>query len=77
LEYVLAWSRQDLKKEEEAERVRHLGLFVNLEDDKEAGPSQCRGSGGQGCSSWAAKAEPPSDDDDTDYDVFYQRLGLQ
>jgi hypothetical protein len=34
---------------------------------------------GQGCSTWAAKDEPPSNDDDggdgdTDYDVFYRRL---
>jgi hypothetical protein len=30
--------------------------------------------GGQGCSSWAAKAEPASDDDDNggaDYDILY------
>jgi hypothetical protein len=33
-------------------------------------------SDGQGCSTWAAKDERPSNDDDgdKDYDVFYRRL---
>jgi hypothetical protein len=48
LDFVLAWSRQDVKKAEE-EQARRLGLCVNLEkDDYDAGPSQWRG--GQGCS---------------------------
>jgi hypothetical protein len=65
--------------------VRRLGLCVNLEEDddedEDAGPSQWRGgNGGQGCSTWAAKDEPPSDNNDgdgvEDYDVFYRRLGM-
>jgi hypothetical protein len=80
LDYVLAWSMQDAKKEE-AERVRPLGFVVNLEDDgDEAGPSQRCDDDGQGWSSWAAKVESASDDDDgggANYDVFYQHLGMQ
>jgi hypothetical protein len=82
LEFALAWSRQDAKKAE-AERARRLGLCVNLEEDDEeedVGPSQWRdGDSGQGCSTWAGKDEPPSDDDDDgcDYDVFYRCLGMQ
>jgi hypothetical protein len=35
------------------------------EEDDDAGPSKWRGcDGGQGYSTWAAKDEPPSDDDD-------------
>jgi hypothetical protein len=47
LEFALAWSRQDAKRDE-AERACLLGLYVNLEDDEEedAGPSQLRGSDG-------------------------------
>jgi hypothetical protein len=63
------------------ERALCLGLSVNLDDDDNAGPSQWRGGDdGQGCSAWAAKDEALSDDnddDDSDYDVFYQRLGMQ
>jgi hypothetical protein len=70
-----------ISAEEQPERARRLGFVVNLEDkDDEAGPSQRRGDSGQGYSSWAAKAEPASEDDDgggADYDVFYQRLGMQ
>jgi hypothetical protein len=50
------------------------------EDD--AGQSWCRhgSDGGQGCSTWEAKDEPPSDNDDNggdkDYNVFYRRLGM-
>jgi hypothetical protein len=68
---------QDAKKAD-AERALRLGLCVNLEDDDNAGPSQWRGDDdGHGCSTWAAKDEAPSDDDGGDYDVFYQRLGMQ
>jgi hypothetical protein len=36
------------------------------------------GNDGQGCSAWAAKDEAPSDDNNGgDYDIFYQRLGMQ
>jgi hypothetical protein len=74
LDFVLAWSRQDAKKAD-AKRARCLGLCVNLEDDNDAGLSQWHGGDdGQGCSTWAAKNDAPSDDDD---DVFYQRLGMQ
>jgi hypothetical protein len=78
LEFSLAGSRQDAEKAK-AKRARRLSPFVNLDgDDADAGPSQWRGGDDQDCSSWAAKAEPPSDDDDSgDYDVFYQRLGMQ
>jgi hypothetical protein len=68
LDFVLAWSRQDTKKAD-AERARRLGLCVNLEnnDDDDAGPSQWRGDdNGQGCITWAAKNDAPSDDDDDD-----------
>jgi hypothetical protein len=84
LEFALAWSRQDAKRAK-AERARRLGLCVNLEDDDEgekddAGPSQWhRGDNdGQGCSTWATKDEPPSNDDDgdEDYNVFYRHLGM-
>jgi hypothetical protein len=82
LQFALTWSRQDAKRAE-AERVHRLGLCVNLEDDDDdAGPSQGRhGDGdGQGCSTWAAKDEPTSNDDETDgdedYDVFYHHLGM-
>jgi hypothetical protein len=80
LDFVLAWSRQDPKKAE-VERPRQLGLCVNLEEDNEddAGLRQWRGSdSGQGCSTWVAKDEPLSYDDDggSNYDVFYQRLGM-
>jgi hypothetical protein len=63
-------------------------LCINLEDDNEeedddAGLSQwCHGGGnGQSCSTWAAKDEPPSNDNndgdgDEDYDVFYRHLGM-
>jgi hypothetical protein len=59
-------------------------LCVNLEEeDDDAGPSRWRGGdGGQGgCSTWAAKNELPSDDEDNsnrnkDYDVFYRRLSM-
>jgi hypothetical protein len=63
-----------------------LGLCVNLEEedadeeDDDAGPSRWRGGDdGQGCSTWSAKDEPPSNDDDDgneDYDIFYHRLGM-
>jgi hypothetical protein len=77
LDFALAWCRQDTKKAD-AERALRLGLCVNLEDDDDAGPSQWRGGDdGQGCSTWAAKDEAPSDDDGGDYDVFNQRLGMQ
>jgi hypothetical protein len=65
--------------------ARHLGLYINLEDDDEeeddAGPSQWRSDDdGQGCSTWAAKDEPPSDNNDSDgaedYDVFYHHLSM-
>jgi hypothetical protein len=83
LDFVLAWSRQDAMKAD-AERARRLGLYVNLEDDDDeddAGLSQWRDSdNSQGCSTWAAKNDAPSDDDDDDdggdYDFFYQRLGM-
>jgi hypothetical protein len=84
LEFVLAWSRQDAKKAK-VERARRLGLCVNLEEDDEdndeddVSPNWWRGSnGGQGCSTWASKDEPPSDNDNGDADsfVFYQRLGM-
>jgi hypothetical protein len=80
LDFVLTWSRQDTKKAD-AERARRLGLYANLEDDDDAGPSQWRGGdNGQGCSTWTVKNDTPSDDDDDDrgdYDFFYQRLGMQ
>jgi hypothetical protein len=79
LHFVLVWSRQDAKKAD-AERARRLGLCVNVEDDDDAGPSPWRGGDdGKGCSTWAAKNNASSDDDDDggDYDVFYQRLGMQ
>jgi hypothetical protein len=77
LEFSLAGSRQDATKAE-AKRARRLSPFVNLDgDDVDAGPSQWRGGDDQDCNSWAAKAEPPSDDDSGDYDVFYQRLDMQ
>jgi hypothetical protein len=82
LDFVLAWSRKDAKKAD-VERVLCLGLCVNLEDDDEdnAGPSEWRGGDdGQGCSTWAAKDDAPSDngdDDGGDYTVFYQRLDMQ
>jgi hypothetical protein len=69
---------QDAKKDE-AELAYRFSLFVNLEeedDDADAGTSQWRNGDGQGYNSWAAKAEPPPDDG-VDYDVFYQRLGMQ
>jgi hypothetical protein len=80
LEFALAWSRQDAKRAE-AERPRRLDLCVNLEEDDDAEPSKWRsGDSGQGYSTWAAKDEPPSDEDDDDrnedYDVFYRRLGM-
>jgi hypothetical protein len=85
LEFALAWSRQDAKRTEIV-RARRLGLCVNLnvdnEEEDDAGPSWRRGGGdgGQGCSTWAAKDGPPSDDDDgdgdKDYDVFYRCLGM-
>jgi hypothetical protein len=80
LDFVLACSRQDVKKAD-AERALHLGRYVNLEDDEDdAGPSQWRGDdGGQGYNTWAAKDEPPSDDDGgggANYVVFYQSLGM-
>jgi hypothetical protein len=79
LDFILAWSRQDAKKVD-AERALCLGLCVNLDDDDNTGPSQWRGGDDcQGYSAWAVKAEAPSDDDDDgdDYNVFYQRLGMQ
>jgi hypothetical protein len=71
---------QDAKKAD-AERTLRLGLCVNLEEDDEddAGPSMWHGDdGSQGCSTWASQGEPSSDNDDRDanYDVFYQRLGM-
>jgi hypothetical protein len=45
LDFILTWSRQDMKKAD-TERALLLGLFVNLEDDEEeddAGPRQWRG----------------------------------
>jgi hypothetical protein len=84
LEFALAWSRQDAKRAKE-EHARRLGLCVNLEEeddeeeDDDVGPSKWRGGDdGQGCSTWAAKDEPPSHDGDgnEDYDVFYHRLGV-
>jgi hypothetical protein len=79
LDFVLVWSRQDAKKAD-TERVRCLGLCINLEDDdNDAGLSQWRGGDdGEGYSTWAVKNDAPSDDDDNggDYDVFYQRLGM-
>jgi hypothetical protein len=65
LEYVLVWSWQDTKKKA-VERGRRLDLFVNLENDDEAGPSQRRYSDDQDCSSWSAKVEPSSDDNNDD-----------
>jgi hypothetical protein len=62
--------------------TRRLGLCINLEENDEdaAGPSQWSiGDGSQGCSTWAAKDDPPSDADDdegTDYDVFYELVGM-
>jgi hypothetical protein len=82
LEFGLAWSTKDVKKTE-AEQARRLGPYVNLkedDDDNDVIPSQWRSGDGQGYSSWAAKAEPPSKDDDNDgddYDVFYRCLGMQ
>jgi hypothetical protein len=80
LDFILVWSRQDAKKAEK-ERARRLDLCVNLEDDDDnAGPSQWRdGDNDEGCSTWAVKndAPPDNDDDGGDYDVFYQRLGMQ
>jgi hypothetical protein len=65
LDFVLAWSRQDAKTEE-AKCAHCLGFLINLEnnDDDEAGPSQRCGDNGLGCSSWAAKAKPTSDNED-------------
>jgi hypothetical protein len=53
LDFVLAWSRQDVKKAD-AERACRLGLCVNLDDDDDKdddGSSQWRGGDdSQGCS---------------------------
>jgi hypothetical protein len=75
LEFSLAGSRQDAKKAE-AKCARRFSPFVNLDgDDADTGPSQWRDGDDQDCSSWAAKAEPSSDDDDIVVnDVFYQRM---
>jgi hypothetical protein len=72
LKFALAWSRQDTNKQA-VEHTRCLGLCVDLEDDDDddVGTSQWRDNDSQGCSSWASKDEPLSDDDGADYDVFY------
>jgi hypothetical protein len=65
---------------EQAERARHRGLVVDIEED-EAGPSRPpRRTGGEGCSSRLppAKDEPPSDEDELmDYAAeMYRQLGI-
>jgi hypothetical protein len=77
LDFVLAWSRQDAKKDD-AEWVLRLGLCVNLDEDDEdnADPSS---DSGEGCSTWASKDKPSSDDGNdggANYDVFYQHLDM-
>jgi hypothetical protein len=77
LDFALAWSRQDAKKAD-TERALRLGLCVNLDDDYDTGPSRWRGGDDcQGYNACAVKDDAPSDDNGGDYNVFYQRLGMQ
>jgi hypothetical protein len=80
-EFLSRWSTQDWRREQ-AERTRHRGLVVDIEED-EAGlsrPPRRTRNGGEGCSSRLppAKDEPPSDEDELmDYAAeMCRRLGI-
>jgi hypothetical protein len=78
-EFIEKWSAAEHHLEE-AECARRLGLFIDLDDDSDAGPSNRhreRGDGSQGCSNLASPKQEPDDDDEQDYaTAMYRHLGF-
>jgi hypothetical protein len=68
----------------EAERLERLGLYINLDDDDDVGPSsmppnrRTHGDPGQGCSSFLPplKQEPNDDKEEDCVAAMYRCLGL-